>query len=177
MSQSATLYRVSQNTFNQLLNPDNKQKFDINSAKSHSVFQGSFMGLEYILSKGQDNSTIELVNEIFNPKQSVGGQNFKSLTPDEQFEFYESGLIIPYLDIPTISKLYDSLANISQADIGSKYDAKDLNDNGIYPEVWHNDNSPGQSYNEQHLLKDYEELKTIIKHADNEQDYILVFIG
>jgi hypothetical protein len=135
------------------------------------------MALEYILSKGQNNSTTELVNEIFNPKHSLGGQNFESLTPKEQFEFYESGLFIPYLDISTISKLNDFLTNISQTDVSSKYNTNELNNNGIYPEVWHNDNSPDQAYNERHILEDLEELKTIIKKADTEKDYIFVFVG
>lgn len=177
MSQSATLYRISQDLFKQLDNPNDKQKFDINVAKSYSTFQGSFMGLEYLLSKGQDNLTTELVNEIFNPKQSLGGQEFESLTPEQQFEFYESGLFIPYLDTSIISKLNDFINNVSQTDIGSKYDAEELNDNGIYPEVWHNDDSADKAYNKRQILEDFEELKTIIKQADTENDYILVFIG
>ena len=177
MSQSATLYRISQDIFKELDKPDNKQKFDINSAKSYSIFQGSFMALEYILSKGQDDSTTELVNEIFNPKNSLGGQELESLAPEEQFEFYESGLYIPYLDTSTISKLHDFIVNISQTDIQSKYDSKELNDDGIYPQVWHNDNSPDQAYNERHILEDFEELKSIITQANAERDYIFVFVG
>ncbi|GAB2843265.1 DUF1877 family protein [Ferruginibacter profundus] len=177
MSQSATLYRISQDTFKQLDKPDNKQKFDINSAKSYSIFQGSFMALEYILSKGQSNSTTELVNEIFNPTHSLGEHFFESLTPEEQFEFYESGLFIQYLDKSTISQLNVLIAKISSLEISSKYNAKELNNNGIYPRVWHNDNSPDQAYNERHILEDFEELKNIIKQADAEQDYIFVFVG
>jgi hypothetical protein len=177
MSQSATLYRVSQDFFEQLNNQGHKQKFDVDAAKSYSVFQGSFMALEFILSKGQDKSIAELVNEMFFPKQSIGDQQIDSLTPEEQFEFYESGFFIPYLDISTISKLNNFIANISQTDIGSRYDAKELNDNGIYPGVWHNDDSPDQAYNERHILEDFNELKSIIKQADTEKDYILVFVG
>jgi hypothetical protein len=177
MSQSATLYRISTDSFKMLDEPDNKQKFKINSAKSYSIFQGSFMALEYILSKGQNNSTTQLVNEIFNPRQSLGRQTIETLTPEEQFEFYESGFFIPYLDISTISKLNVFLTNTSQRDISSKYDANELNDNGIYPEVWHNDNSPNLSYNQRHIMEDLEELKQIINKADIEQDYIFVFIG
>jgi hypothetical protein len=177
MSQSATLYRISQDTFKQLDKPDNKQKFDINSAKSYSIFQGSFMALEYILSKGQSNSTTELVTEIFNPKHSLGERFFESLSPEEQLEFYESGLFIPYLNPSTISQLNDLIEKIPSLNISSKYNAKELNDNGIYPRVWHNDNSPDQAYNERQVLEDFEELKTLIKQASTEQDYIFVFVG
>lgn len=177
MSQSATLYRISQAIFTQLESPNDKPKFEINTAKSYVTFQGSFMGLEYVLSKGQDVSTTALVSEIFNPTQSLGGQEFESLTPEEQFEFYESGLFIPYLDTLIISKLNDFISNVSQTDISSKYDAEELNENRIYPEVWHNDNSADKAYNERHILEGLEELKKIIREANMENDYILVFIG
>jgi hypothetical protein len=176
MSQSATLYRISPDTFGQLVKSDNP-KFDIASAKSHVIFQGSFMGLEYILSKGQDASTIELVREIFNPRLSLGGQDFSSLTPEEQFEFYESGGSISYLDMTSIRKLNNFLEKVSETDIQSKYDAQELNDNRIYPEVWHNDNSPDQAYKQPHILEDLEELKAIVNQADKQGDYIFVFVG
>ncbi|MDJ1499639.1 DUF1877 family protein [Xanthocytophaga agilis] len=177
MSQSATLYRVSQDTFKQLDNPNNTQGFDIDSAKSYSIFEGSFMALDYILSKGKDNSTTNLINEIFTPKQALGEEELENMTPEEQFEFYESGLYIPYLDIPIISKLSEFMNSISQANLSSDYDPKELNDNGIYPACWHTDNSSNLAFNEQHLLDDFEELKTIIKEAETEKDYILVFVG
>jgi len=177
MSQSATLYRISQDIFNQLDKPNNKQKFDRHSAKSYSIFQGTFMGLEYVLSKGQDNSTTELINEIFNPKLSLGGQDFENLTPEQQFEFYESELFIPYLGKSTISKLNDFFSNISLTDIRAKYNAKELNDNRIYPGVWHNDNSPDNAYNERDICEGFEELKAIFNKANTEKDYIFVFVG
>ena len=177
MSQSATLYRISQDTFEHLVKLDSKSQFDIASAKSHSTFQGSFMGLEYILSKGQDVSTTELVREIFNPKQLLGGQDFNDLTPEEQLAFYESERFIAYLDTTTISKLSAFLDKVSVNAIQSRYDAAELNDNGIYPEVWHNDNSPDQANNKRHILEDLKELKTIVNQAAKQGDYILVFVG
>ena len=177
MSQSATLYRVSKETFLQLNLPDNKQSFDFNMAKSDALLDGSFMALEYILSKGQDNSTIEIVKQIFAPEQAIGGQGFEGLTPEEHFEYYESGLYIPYLDALIISKLNDFISNFSDSDIRSKYNAKELNDNGIYPGVWHNNNSKGLVYNERQILEDFEALKIILKQANIEGDYIFVFVG
>ncbi len=167
MSQSATLYRISKETFRQLENSGNKQKFDISSAKSYVIFQGSFMGLEFILSKGQDASTSDLINEIFNPKLFLGGQDVESLSPEELMELGENGGIIQYLDTSTISRINNLFDKVSEGDIQTKYDATELNNNGIYPEVWHNDNSPEQAYNERQILEDFVELKAIIKQADN----------
>lgn len=177
MSQSATFYRVSQNTFRQLENSNNKQHFDISSAKDHTTLQGSFMALEYILSKAQAPSAIELVNELFNPTQSLGEPDLENLTAEKKMEFYENGGAIHYLDTATISKLSGLLENFSESDIHSKYDSNELNSNRIYPEVWHNDNSPGQAYNERHILDDFIPLKKIIKQAADDLDYILVFVG
>jgi len=176
MSQTATLYRISQDVFKKLSNPDVKQKFDIDSAKDHSIFQGSFMALEYILSKGQGDSTVEFIKEIFNPKHSLGEQDLETMSPEEEFNFYESGFFIPFLETSTISDISKILAAISPEDISSKYHAKELNDNNIYPGVWHNDNSPDQAYNRQHILEDFEELKKIIRQAEIEQDYIFVLV-
>lgn len=76
-----------------------------------------------------------------------------------------------------VSKINSLIRNISEADIHSRYDARQLNNNGIYPEVWHNDNSPNQVYNERHIVEDFKELKSIVNKADNDKDYILVFVG
>lgn len=177
MSQSATLYRISTDTFQQLVKSGNNPQFNIASAKDQATFQGSFMGLEFILSKGKGASTTELIREVFNPRLSIGGQDFGSLTPEEQFEFYESGGSISYLDTTSVSKLNVFLDKVSETDIQSKYNATELNDNRIYPEVWHNDNSPDQAFNQLHILNDLKELKEIFSQADKQGDYILVFVG
>jgi len=177
MSQAATLYRISADTFLKLVNSDNNPQFDTASAKDHAIFQGSFMGLEFVLSKGKDDSTTELIREVFNPRLSLGEQDFNSLTFEEQLEFYESGGTISYLDTSSISKLNAFLEQVSETDIQSNYDAIELNDNGIYPEVWHNDSSSDQGYNLRHILDDLKELNAIVNHANNQGDYILVFVG
>jgi Domain of unknown function (DUF1877) len=114
---------------------------------------------------------------LFNPTQSLGGQDIEKLSPEEQMEFYENGGFIRYLDTTIISKLNKLLDTFSEADIQSKYDADELNDNEIYPEVWHNDNSPDQVYNQRHIIEDFTELKTIIKQSNQNNDYIFVFFG
>lgn len=177
MSQSATLYRVSQEVFNRLEKSGGKERFEISSAKSYTIFQGSFMGLEYILSKGQDAATAGLISEIFNPKQSLGEKAFANMTPEEQFEFYENGRLIPFLDTTTILKIKNLLDEVSEADIHFRYDADELNNNDVYPRIWHKENSPNPGFNKLQLLEDFAALKRILKQAGEEQDYIFVFVG
>jgi Domain of unknown function (DUF1877) len=178
MGQSATLYRISEDTFAQLEKSDTKHQFDIYStSKSYSGFQGSFVALEYILSKGQDTKTAQIVSEIFNPSQKLGVKDFESLTSEEQMEFYENGGFIYYLDKSIVSCINQFLETVPESDIHKKYDAKELNDNAVYPGYWHNDNSPDQAFNLRHILEDILELKKIFKQASQDNNYILVYVG
>lgn len=117
MSQPAGLYSISKTTFKQLENAGNQRWFDIASAKNHATFQGTFMGLEFILSKGRDSSAVAQVEEIFNPKQSLGERESENLTHEEQFKYYENVALIRYLNMETITKLNEFLYNVSEADI------------------------------------------------------------
>jgi hypothetical protein len=175
MSQSATLYRVSKDTFKHLKESAGQQQFEISSAKDYALFQGSFMGLEYVLSKGQDDSTIELVNKIFTPNQSFGVEDFDSLTSDEKFEFYEN--LVFYLDSDTISKLCIFLTSMTEIEVQAKFDADELNENGIYPNQWNNDDSLDVAFGKRQIIQDFKELKAVITKADQEQDYIFVYVG
>lgn len=179
MSQSAVLYRISVASFKKLERSEQKCVFDIPSiAKSNTIFQGSFMALEFILSKGRhDTETIKLIREIFNPTKHICDKELSNLSPEEYFELFESGEFISYLDLLTVSKISSILESYSKQDLQLKYDAKELNENCIYPQIWHNDNSPGYVYNLRHILDDFNELKTIFKQAAMEHDYILVFVG
>jgi hypothetical protein len=87
MSQSATLYRISKDTFDQISKSHKEKPFDWSASKSYLTLQGSFMGLEYVLSKGRETSIAKLVNELFNPRQSLGKEEFEALTPEEKFDF------------------------------------------------------------------------------------------
>jgi hypothetical protein len=85
MSQSTTLYRVSQEYFKQLESSGLNRKFRIDSAKSFSIFQGSEMGIEFILMKANNEIEKELIKEIFNPQKELGEELLKTATPEEQF--------------------------------------------------------------------------------------------
>jgi len=120
---------------------------------------------------------MELVSEIFTPKRAIGELEFNILPPEEKWEMYERGDYIPYLDPTTISQFANLLDNILENDIKNKCDPKELNDNDIYPKVWHNNNSLDYSFNERHILEDFVELKKLFKVADKEKNYIIVYIG
>ena len=171
MSQSTTLYRISKDKFSEL---ESSGSFDPSMAKNFVILEGSFMALEFILSKDQDDATADLIKELFNPDQSIGGQHFDldALESFEEFDFSDTP--ISYLDKATIGNIHKVLESISTAEIESLYDAEELNSNGIYPEVWHDDNSPDQAFNLRQVSEDFVELKAMVKLAKEEGDYIVV---
>lgn len=176
MSQSTTLYRIPKDKFSELENSGGNS-FEPSWAKNYITLQGSFMALEFILSKDQDDSTIEQLQELFNPGQTIGGSNIgiEDLDSFEEFDFDD--MPIPYLDTETIGNIHNTLDKISSTEIESLYDAEELNSNGIYPEIWQYDNSQDQAFNFRHISEDFIALKSIIKKAAEEGDYIVVFEG
>jgi hypothetical protein len=178
MSQSTTLYRISKAKFSEL-EASGGESFDPSSAKNYVTLEGSFMALEFILSKNQDDEAVEQVNELFNSGQFIGEQNIgiDDLYSFEEFDFDNMGSSIPYLDAAAVAGVHAILDKLSTEEIESLYDADELNSNGIYPEVWHNDNSPEQAFNLRQVSEDFTELKSIIKKAAEERDYVLVYTG
>ncbi|WP_316793769.1 DUF1877 family protein [Pedobacter frigoris] len=174
MSISVTFYRLSEQAIKRL---NESLKFDADSAKSYATFNGSLEAVAYLLSKQKDNSIVELLNEILSPKQAIGIQDLSSLDPLELFELYSADRLFPYLSPQKISKLLGVFSEFSATDISSAYNSNELNMHKVYPEIWHDDNSENQAYNERHLLDDFERLKKIFSSAKDEQDYILVFTG
>jgi hypothetical protein len=177
MSQSTTFYRISKDKFREL--EKSGGEFEISSAKNYVTFEGSFMALEFMLSKDLNDSTAELVSELFNPAQSIGEQNpgIDDVDSFEEFDFDDMGSSIPYLDAAAISSIHAFLDQVSTEDIESLYDAEELNSNGIYPEVWHNDNSPEQAFNLRQVSQDFEALRSIVRKAAEEGDYLVVYTG
>jgi hypothetical protein len=82
------------------------------------------MGLEYILSKGGDRKTIEIIAEIFNPKKMLGVQKLSSLEMEEEFELLDNGCVIPYLDQERVSESREFLDLVLEEDIIANYNSK-----------------------------------------------------
>lgn len=57
------------------------------------------------------------MQEIFNPKTILGVEGFDALTPEEQYELYESGGLIPYLGTDRIAEIHKALDRITGKDI------------------------------------------------------------
>lgn len=177
MSQVTTLYRVSQDTFRQLQETADRQQLSVpDTALDDYSFQGSEMALDFLLSKGKDEDTAAIIRQIFYPEMSLGGPDPDS-TPEEQLEHYEGGSWIPYHSPEMTAAIHRILEGIAEADIDATYNAAELNKNGIYPRVWHNDNTPDMAYNKIHIQEDLVVLKRLFRDAAAGNNIIISFPG
>lgn len=145
--------------------------------KGYYTFQGSFLGLEYVLCKGKDSETIDMILEIFNPQQQLIGKDFDNFSVDERFDFYMNSRFASYLDKLEVSRIHELLDSFSESDITAVYNAQELNDKNIYPEVWHNGNSSEQAFNQRHIVEDFNQLKLLLAQANKDKDYIFISVG
>ncbi|WP_422861017.1 DUF1877 family protein [Flagellimonas sp. S174] len=82
-----------------------------------------------------------------------------------------------YLSPDQISEMDNLLQSLTASGLEKNYSSSELNSNGIYPEVWHDDESYDQAFNKRHILEGIERLKSIFGSAKNNGHYMFVFSG
>lgn len=173
MSQSITLYRISQENFEIMkANPGATVILDI--SRENIVFPQTFEGLKFILSKEQDEPAITLLEQMFYPETYVGKEidlgDLEILTEDIDFE----STAIYYNDTDRVADMHAFLENISLEQFHKLYDAQELNENDIYPyNVWVEEGAPDRAFTRAHLASEFADLKNFIAAAKAENDYIL----
>lgn len=179
MSQSATLYRISTKQFRMIEKMEAKYIKPSEFADGYVSFQGSFMGLEFILSMGLDQQGRELIVEIFNPTHYIGptDTNIFNLDSDEEEQFWEMENAVGYLKPNKVKTINEILNNIHEEEITNNYNAEELNANGIYPCSWHEDDSIGKAFNRRQVLDDFKHLSSFIQAATIEDNYVLSYVG
>jgi Domain of unknown function (DUF1877) len=179
MGQSAAICRISEDNFDLLKKSKNRKEYRLSElSKDYLIFQGSFMGIEFILAKNQDDETKRILFEIFYPSDSLGKEELENLENFDKYDFIESGNYLPFLDNSKIVTISNIIQNITEKDITERYSSTELNFNGIYPSgAWHDDNSENKVFNLRQMIEDIAELKKIFKLADENQDYLLVSVG
>ncbi len=186
MSQTVTLYRVSQNTFKQLEISKGMIPFDTSCAKFYLKLDQA-IGLEYILSKGKSDHETKLISEIFCPGTIIGWEEFEALTIEERFEFLHAYETTSYINIDTIQEIDSLLKNISKEEISLNFNSEEeislnfnsdkLNAKETNAIKWYNDNFPNLNYNERHILDGFSKLQMIFREAVIDGDYIVVDYG
>lgn len=176
MSQSITLYRVSQEKFETIkADPAGTTILDI--SEENLVFPQTFEGLKFILSKEQDDDTVALLEQIFYPETYISKEiNFDEmevLSDDMDF----NSTAIYYNSSEEVADMHAFLNNISLEQFHQLYDARELNENNVYPHnVWTEEGEPDRAFTRLHLAKEFTDLKNFIAAAKAGNDYVLSFV-
>jgi hypothetical protein len=178
MSQSATLYTIAKLDFPKLLeNPANFGLLDLK--KEYVSFQKTHEGFCFILSKGQNPASAELVKQIFYPPTYVGEEiNFENLDLEdlpEDFNFESSAVY--YNDPGKVTDINTFLDTINIENFKELFNADELNEQGVYPILWNTETGEDVAFNVRHMAKEFLEMKKFFSKAKEEGDYVLSFVG
>jgi hypothetical protein len=177
MGQSATLYEIKEPTFQNIANDPSCFKIDM--AERYEIFEKNFDGISFVLAKCVPEDLKEELNQIFYPSDYLGESiDFDSI----DFENLEDPSIlenepISYLTKEKVVQIKNLLLDINKDEFLIKYSSKELNENGVYPEVWHDDESPNQAFNKRDLEEGFDALRKLFQRAAENGHYILTFVG
>lgn len=174
MSQSAALYRIAASDF-ELIVKDPQQANLVALSKAHCTIPGIHEGFRFLLSIGRDAATIDLIDQVFYPTESVDGSPGKE--PEGDWEDGIQETIFPYNNPVTVASIAAFLTGIDDTTITGLYNTNELNENDVYPSAWNNDASGKYAYNLHHLLREWPRLKNLYVHAAAEGDYVFCLVG
>ena len=179
MGQSASLYRIDKLEFSKIIdNPDDFGLFKI--TKGYEIFEKSFDGLQFVLSKGLDNTNKNLIELIFSPTTFVGEEidlskiDFENLPDNIDLEKQP----IYYNEPTKVSEIYDLLDSISLEKFQKNFDYTELNKYKIYPQgIWNDQTEENIAFNVRHMTIEFQNLKKIFKTAKENDEYLLSYVG
>ncbi len=176
MGQSSTFYEIKKTDFDKI--KDKPSLFKISETESLETLEQNAFGIEFILKKILDSKHHGTVEQIFCPKDFLGEK------PDyENIDFNQVVLdeladnSIGYIAPDKIAEIDNLLQTLTVNGLEKNYNSSELNSNGIYPEVWHDDESNNQAFNKRHIVEGIEQLKAIFGRAKRNRNYLFVFPG
>ncbi len=179
MGQSATLYRIDQNDFSKVTNnPEDFGLFEI--AKEYMIFEKTFEGLRFVLSKFQDIQPLKLADQIFYPTTFIGEQidyanlDYENISDD--FDLLKQPVY--YSDPDKVSEISLFLDRVTVEGFQNLFDSDELNKEEIYPYgIWNKSTDDNHAFNKRDMTEEYKKLVTLFKHAQVDKDYILSYVG
>ncbi len=174
----AKLYLISRAKFVEL-NKEPKVSRIPDLTIDYKQFDGNFEATRFLLKKSVPPENQGLIDEIFYPTdylghfidfESVNYKDLKNLSIKEDWP-------IPYLSPIKVNQIRSMLNQIEKSKFLEKYNAKELNDNGIYPQKWHNDKSTNQVFSIKNIENGYDDLIKLFNKAADNKFYILTKIG
>jgi len=174
MGQSASLYRIDKSDFSKIVdNPNDFELFRI--TKGYEIFDKSFDGLQFVLAKGLDSESKNLIELIFSPTTFIGEEiDFDNLPDDIDLEKQP----IYYNDPTKVSEICNLLDTISLEKFQNDFDHNELNRQGIYPsDIWNEETADNIAFNVRHMTIEFQNLKLIFKIAKENGEYLLSYVG
>lgn len=165
MGKSASLYEVNSENFDSL--KIDSFSFENQMASDFELFDKNFEGLIFILKKCLPDQS-RLLEELFYGTSYLG-----ELTNDPD----SVKKIVPYHSQKKVKEFNDLLNSIEKDTFLSNYDSTELNQNEIYPNMWHDDESVDYGFNQIDLGNVFDALCRIFHQAATNNNYILCFIG
>ncbi|MEO8406323.1 MAG: DUF1877 family protein [Chitinophagaceae bacterium] len=179
MGQSATLYRIGQQDFQQILN--NPDSVDVLTAnKQYEVFEKTFAGLQFILSKKYGEHDRELIDQIFYPKEFIGEQidyaNLDYENIPEEFDPLKEPVYFNNPDI--VAKIYLLINKISDSEFEKLFNPDELNSHNVYPgTVWNKQIGAEYAFHAVSMMGEFSKLKALFKNATLNNDFLLSYVG
>lgn len=175
MGLSITLYQIDQITFEKAA--ANPAHFDEDGAIGYEHFEKNFDGIRFLIGKYHPNEDQNLINEIFYPKSYLGEKiDDIDYSTVEDFSFLDKPRI-EYLPIEKVKSINTLLKKTNIEKLLTLYDYNELNGNGIYPGIWHDDESPNKAFNKRHIAEGLKELQACFEVATENNYYIFSFAG
>lgn len=176
MSQATSFYSINAINFKMLSeNPETELS---TIAGDQITLEQNHEGLLFLLSKIKPQFA-DLIFSFFYPATSVGTEmDFENIDLEnlpEDFDFSSSAIY--YSNPDEVSAFEGVLMEITDEDIAGNYAADELNEEGIYPGVWHNSPNPEEAFNALHLLEGFGFLKDFVQKAASEEAYVLAITG
>jgi hypothetical protein len=178
MSQSATLYLIDSERFELL--EDNPDRTKVQALSyGDETFEQTHEGISFLLEKFFKAEDLALIKEIFEPTEFIGegldDDLYDTHSVDDIEKFEESAIY--YLDPTQIPRINVLLTSLDISTVLNAYSSAEFNNNGVYPELWHDNESEGQAFNKTHLKEDLESLIHFFKAAASSDNYVVVDIS
>lgn len=173
MSQSASIYRITAETF-EILKASPDTFFPFKSCLEYETFNSNHEGLGYIITRNQPEEAKRLLFAIFYPSSSIGGTDTTGFS-SEDFEnvdgedFEEAIYYLTPVEVATINAL---LEEMDEFYFKVNFQPEEMNKEGIYPSVW---GEGGFDYKT--TLVDFQNLRQLFRKATLESNYLLPYIG
>lgn len=178
MGQSLALYRVAASHL-EALKASNKYKAVLAVAAGSVVFDKTFQGLEYLLTKaGMEASTVSTLLYPSKPLDEDRASSFRHInmetaTDDELLALYDYHTdAICYTAPPEVEILWNELQRISPEQLGVLYSSQELNEQGIYPRNWHDNEGPDYAFNRSDTVSEYRNLRAFYEQASAAGNYV-----